>query len=68
MHSLTKVPALPNGFITDESEYQACTAWLAAANQETILHPLDNPELEIQRRRMKELVAEYEENWRHTDQ
>jgi hypothetical protein len=66
MQSWTTLPALPNGFITDESEYQACTAWLAAANEETIRHPLDDPDLEIQRRRIRELVAEYEENWRHS--
>lgn len=58
-------PKLQNDFIVDESEYQACKAWLAEANEETIRHPLDDPELEIERRRTKGLVAEYEENWRH---
>ncbi len=66
MQSWTEIPTLPNGFITDEREYQVCKAWLAAADEETIRHPLDNPDLEIQRRRMHELVAEYKENWRHT--
>lgn len=59
-------PKLHNDFIVDESEYQACKAWLNQANEETILHPLDDPELEIQRQRIKGLVAEYEENWRHS--
>jgi hypothetical protein len=59
-------PKLQNDFIVDESEYQACKAWLDQANEETILHPLDDPELEIQRQRIKGLVAEYEENWRHS--
>ena len=60
------VPKLANDYILNESEYQACKAWLAEANQETIRHPLDNPELETQRRRIKGLVAEYEQNWRHS--
>jgi hypothetical protein len=59
-------PKLQNDFIVDESEYQACKAWLNQANEDTILHPLDDPELEIQRQRIKGLVAEYEENWRHS--
>jgi hypothetical protein len=59
-------PKLENDFIVNESEYQACRAWLNQANEETILHPLDDSELEMQRQRIKGLVAEYEENWRHS--
>jgi len=59
-------PNLQNDFIVNESEYQTCRAWLNQANKETILHPLDDSELEIQRQRIKGLVAEYEENWRHS--
>lgn len=59
------VPKLANDYILNESEYQACNSWLAEANEETIRHPLDNPELEMQRQRMKGLVSEYERNWRH---
>lgn len=58
-------PKLQNDFIVSESEYQACKTWLGEANEETIRHPLDDPELEIQRRSVRSLVAEYEENWRH---
>ena len=60
------VPKLLNDFILTESEYQACKAWLADANEETVRHPLDNPELEMQRQRIKSLIAEYEHNWRHS--
>jgi hypothetical protein len=59
------VPKLVNDFILNESEYQSCKAWLAEANEETIRHPLDDPELETQRQRIKGLVTEYEHNWRH---
>jgi len=59
------VPSLQNDFIVNENEYLACKAWLAQANAETIRHPLDDPELEIQRRRINGLVSEYEKNWRH---
>lgn len=59
-------PKLENDFIVNASEYQACRAWLNQANEETILHPLDDSELEMQRQRIKGLVAEYEENWRHS--
>jgi hypothetical protein len=61
-------PKLPNDFILNESGYQACKAWLAEANQETIRHPLDNPELEMQRQRIKVLVSEYERNWRQSEE
>ena len=57
-------PTLQNDFIINEHEYQACRAWLADANEETIRHPLDDPSLEAQRQSMKGLVAEYEVNWR----
>lgn len=57
-------PKLANDFILNESEYQACKVWLAEANEETIRHPLGNPELEMQRQRIKGLVSEYERNWR----
>jgi hypothetical protein len=60
------VPKLQNDFILNESEYQACQTWLAQANKETIRHPLGNPELEMQRQRIKSLIAEYEQNWRHS--
>lgn len=59
------VPSLQKDFILNETEYQSCKKWLAEANEETIRHPLDDPELEVQRRRIKEFVDEYEENWRH---
>jgi hypothetical protein len=59
-------PKLQNDYILNESEYQAAKAWLAEANEDTIRHPLENPELEIQRRRIKGFVAEYEENWRRS--
>ncbi len=57
---------LSNDFILNETEYQACKAWLVEANEETIRHPLGNPELEMQRRRIKSLISEYERNWRHS--
>jgi len=60
-------PKLPNDFIVNESEYQACKAWLYQANEETIRHPLDDPELEMQRQRIKALVTEYQNNWRHPE-
>ena len=59
-------PKLQNDFIVNESEYQACKAWLAEANEETIRHPLDDPELEMQRQHINALVAQYEKNWRHS--
>ena len=59
-------PKLQNDFIVNESEYQACKAWLDQADEETIRHPLDDPELEAQRQRIKALVTEYEKNWRHS--
>lgn len=52
-------PKLQNDFIVNQ-------AWLNQANEETILHPLDDSELEIQRQRIKGLGAEYEKNWRHS--
>jgi len=55
-----------SGALEYEGEYQVCRAWLNQANEETILHPLDDSELEIQRQRIKGLVAEYEENWWHS--
>jgi hypothetical protein len=58
------VPILQNDFIVNESEYQVCVAWLAQANEEVIRHPLDNPELEMQRQRIKRLIADYKQNWR----
>lgn len=64
--SMKPVPKLLTDFILNESEYQACKAWLADANDETVRHPLDNPELEMQRQRIKSLIAEYEQNWRHS--
>lgn len=60
------VPKLVNDFILNEREYRSCKAWLAEANEETIRHPLDNPELETQRRLITGLVTEYEQNWRHS--
>jgi indole-3-glycerol phosphate synthase len=62
---MTSVPVLKNDFIINEHEYQTCKGWMAEANEETIRHPLDDPELEVHRRRIKKLVDEYEENWRH---
>ena len=62
---MNPTPKLQNDFIVNESEYQACKAWLEQADEKTIRHPLDDPELEIQRQRIKALVAEYENNWRH---
>jgi hypothetical protein len=59
-------PKLQNDFIVNESEYRACKAWLGQANEETIRHPLDDPELEIHRQHINALVAEYEDNWRHS--
>lgn len=61
-------PKLPNDFILNESEYQACKSWLAEANEDTIRHPLDDPELEMHRQRIKGLVSEYERNWRHSEE
>jgi hypothetical protein len=57
-------PRLKNDFIVNEEEYQQCKAWLFEATAQTIRHPLEDPELEIQRRRIKGLVNEYESNWR----
>ncbi len=59
------VPSLQNDFIVNEREYQACKAWLAEADEETIRHPLEDPELEVRRRHIKGFVDEYEQNWRH---
>ena len=64
--NMKPTPKLQNDFIVNESEYQACKAWLHQADEETIRHPLDDPELEMQRQRIKALVAEYEKNWRHS--
>jgi hypothetical protein len=61
---LKTAPRLPNGFIVNEEEYLLCKEWLDEANQQTVLHPLEDADLEIQRRRMKSLVEEYEANWR----
>jgi hypothetical protein len=61
---LKTAPRLPNGFIINEEEYLLCKEWLDEANQQTVLHPLEDADLEIQRRRMKSLVEEYEANWR----
>jgi hypothetical protein len=62
---MNPTPKLQNDFIVNESEYQACKTWLRQANEETIRHPLDDPELEMHRRRIKALVTEYEKNWRY---
>ena len=58
-------PKLRDDFILNESDYEACKAWLDEANEETVLHPLGNRELEVQRQHIKSLIAEYEQNWRH---
>jgi hypothetical protein len=58
------VPRLQNDFIVNEEEYQQCKSWLFEANAQTIRHPLEDAGLEIQRRRFKGLVDEYEANWR----
>ena len=58
------VPRLKMDYILTEQEYQVCKTWLNEANEQTILHPLEDAELESQRRQMKELVDEYETNWR----
>jgi hypothetical protein len=58
------VPRLQNDFIINEDEYQRCRTWLTEANEQTILHPLEDAELEMKRRRCKSLVEEYERNWR----
>jgi len=63
---MNPIPKLSNDYILNESEYQACKAWLGEANSETIRHPLDNPELEMQRRCIQGLVSEYERNWRYS--
>lgn len=64
---MKSVPKLEHDFILNELEYRACRSWLDGANAETIRHPLDYPELEIERRRMKALLAEYEQNWRRSN-
>ena len=64
---MKSVPKLVNDFILNESEYCSCKAWLVEANEETILHPLGNPELDMQSRRITALVTEYEQNWRHSE-
>ena len=58
-------PTLRNDFIVNEREYQACKAWLDEVNEHIVRHPLENPGLEVQRRSIKAMIAEYEENWRH---
>jgi hypothetical protein len=58
------IPLLKNDFILNDQEYQVCKKWLNEVNEQTISHPLEDAELEIQRRRMKALVEEYETNWR----
>jgi hypothetical protein len=63
---MKSTPKLQNDFIVNESEHQACKAWLDQADEETIRHPLDDPELEMQRQRIKALVTEYAKNWRHS--
>lgn len=57
-------PKLKNDFILDDPEYRASKAWLEEANAQTILHPLEDAELERQRQQMKKMVEEYETNWR----
>lgn len=59
------IPKLKMDYILNEQEYQLCKAWLNEANEHTILHPLEDAELERQRRQMNALVEEYEANWRH---
>jgi hypothetical protein len=61
---LKTAPRLPNGFIVNEEEYLLCKEWLDEADQQTVLHPLKDADLEVQRRRMKSFVEEYEANWR----
>ena len=61
---MKSIPHLRNDFIVNEEEYQQCKAWLAEATEQTIQHPLEDPELEMQRRRFKEMVQDYESNWR----
>lgn len=46
---MKSVPKLANDYILNESEYQTCKACLAEANEKTVRHPLENPELEAQR-------------------
>jgi hypothetical protein len=58
------IPQLKNDFILNDQEYQVCKTWLNEANEQTIRHPLEDAELESDRRRMKALVEEYETNWR----
>jgi hypothetical protein len=58
------IPQLKNDFILNDQEYQVCKTWLKEANEQTILHPLEDAELETDRRRMKAMVEEYETNWR----
>jgi len=61
------VPKLEHDFILNELEYETCKSWLDEANAEIIRHPLDDPELGIERRRVKALLAEYEQNWRRSN-
>jgi hypothetical protein len=58
------IPPLKNDFILNDQEYQLCNTWLNEANEQTIRHPLEDAELETDRRRMKAMVEEYETNWR----
>lgn len=58
------VPQLKMDYILNEEEYQLCKTWLNDANEQTILHPLEDAELERERRQMKALVVEYVTNWR----
>ena len=61
---MRQVPRLKNDFIVNEEEYQQCKSWLFEATAQTIRHPLEDSELEAERRRVKGLVDEYETNWR----
>jgi hypothetical protein len=58
------IPHLQNDFIVNEEEYQQCKSWLFEATTQTIRRPLEDAELEAQRRRFKGLVDEYKANWR----
>ena len=59
------IPHLQNDFIVNEGEYLQCKSWLEEATEQTIQHPLEDPELEMNRRIFKELVHEYESNWHY---
>jgi hypothetical protein len=60
---MRSVPRLQNGFILNDSEYQLCKAWLQEATEQIVRRPLEDADLEMQRREMKSLVDEYEANW-----